>query len=130
MRSTRNLPNTVQDGTVWKYSDVNVRHDDVVEVAFLLVGEEQVRHPHSVRFSQSQVLDFTCEQIQHITVSVNKTVLGTLPLTEFLWSQRFFGYTSILQRVSITNRSRQMTHCRHSLFPHNLFSVIIKWIRY
>lgn len=84
MRSTRNLPNTVQDGTVWKYSDVNVRHDDVVEVAFLLVGEEQVRHPHSVRFGQSQVLDFTCEQIQHITVSANKAVLGTLPLTEFL----------------------------------------------
>jgi hypothetical protein len=47
-----NIPNTVEDGTIWKYSDVDVGHDDVVEVALLLIGEEEIRHPHAVGLCQ------------------------------------------------------------------------------
>lgn len=40
----------VQDGSVREDAYVDVGHDDVVEVAFFLVGEEEIRHPDSVGF--------------------------------------------------------------------------------
>lgn len=49
---------TVEDRAEGEYPDVDVRHDDVVEVSLLLVGEEQIRHPHSVCLGQRQVFQF------------------------------------------------------------------------
>lgn len=47
--------NAVQHRAVRKDPNVHVRHDDVVEVTLLLVGEEQIGHPHAVRLGQRQV---------------------------------------------------------------------------
>ena len=52
-------PDAVQNGAVGRYSHVDVGDDDVVLVAFPLVGEEQVGHPHFARIVQSQIFDFT-----------------------------------------------------------------------
>lgn len=44
------LPNTVQYGSVRENSDIDIRHNNVMRVAFLLVGEEKIRHPYPVCF--------------------------------------------------------------------------------
>ena len=54
------LPDAVEDASVGEDADVDVGHDDVVEVALSFVGEEQVGHPHFVGIRQRQILDFAC----------------------------------------------------------------------
>lgn len=49
----------VQHVSIGEDPNVDVRHDDVVEVAFLFIGKEQIWHPYSVRFSQGQVFETT-----------------------------------------------------------------------
>jgi len=45
------LPNTIEHGAVREYPYVNIRHNNVVEVTFLLIGEKQVWHPHPLSVS-------------------------------------------------------------------------------
>lgn len=52
----RCLPDTVQYRAVRKYSNVHIWHNDIVKVTFLLIGEEQIRHPHPVGFRESEIL--------------------------------------------------------------------------
>lgn len=52
-RQSERYPNAVQHISIREYTDVNIRHDDIVEVPFFLVREEQIRHPYSVSFRQS-----------------------------------------------------------------------------
>ena len=40
------LPYAVEDIPIWKYPNVNVGHQDVMEASFLLVSEEGVWHPN------------------------------------------------------------------------------------
>lgn len=54
------LPYAVENGAVWEDADVDVRHDDVVEMSFPFIGEEQIGHPHFVRIRQGKVFDFAC----------------------------------------------------------------------
>ena len=42
------LPYAVEDLSIWEDSDVDVGHDDVVEVAGFLVLKESIGHPHLV----------------------------------------------------------------------------------
>ena len=42
-------PDAVEDVTVRKDSDVQVRLDDVVKLCLLLISEECVRHPNLVK---------------------------------------------------------------------------------
>ena len=51
------LPDAVEDIAVWKYSDVDIGDEDVVEPALLLVPEERVRHPDLLRVRHREVLD-------------------------------------------------------------------------
>ena len=50
------LPDAVEDVAAGEDAHVDVGHDDVVEVALPLVGEEQIGHPDLVRVGQRQVL--------------------------------------------------------------------------
>lgn len=60
----KHLPYTVKNRSVWKYADVDIRHDDVVEVAFFLVRKEQVRHPNTIGFRKRKILEFPTEIIE------------------------------------------------------------------
>ena len=58
----RYLPYTVEDITVRKYSDIDIRHQDVVEAPLLLVPEEGVGHPNFSSISHCQVFYSTCKK--------------------------------------------------------------------
>ena len=51
------LPYAVEYVPVWKYPDVEVWLNDVVELAVLLVSEEGVRHPNLAGVLEGEVLD-------------------------------------------------------------------------
>ena len=51
-------PDAIKNFSSGENPDVDVRNDDVVEVAELLVLEEGVRHPDPVRVRHRQVLQF------------------------------------------------------------------------
>jgi hypothetical protein len=55
-RSPR-LPDAVKDVAVGINAHVDVGHDQIVEVAVSLVGEEQIRHPDLLRVGQRQIFD-------------------------------------------------------------------------
>ena len=58
----RYLPYTVEDITVRKYSDIDIRHQDVVEPPLLLIPEEGVGHPNFSSISHCQVFYSTCKK--------------------------------------------------------------------
>lgn len=77
-------PDTVEDGAVREDADVDIGHDDVVEVALLLVGEEQVRHPYPGGVRQSQVLYLSCKRrtTKRLSDAVSAAASRTQPPTE------------------------------------------------
>ena len=48
-------PDAVEDVSVGEDPDVQVRREDVVELADLLISKKGVRHPHFACISQSQI---------------------------------------------------------------------------
>ena len=52
-------PNGVQDAAMFVNPQIDVRQQDVVEVTFLLVLEEQIGHPDLLDLGQGQVFDAT-----------------------------------------------------------------------
>ena len=55
----RHPPDAVQNFAFRVDPDVDVGHDDVVEVSSLLVLEKRVRHPDFVRVSHGEVFNLT-----------------------------------------------------------------------
>ena len=53
-------PDTVQDLAVRRDPHEHVRQEDVVQVRFPLVLEEQIRHPHLLRIHKDEVLHLPC----------------------------------------------------------------------
>jgi hypothetical protein len=50
------IPDAVEDVSIGKDANVDVGYDDVVEMSFSLVGEEEIGHPDLVGICQCQVL--------------------------------------------------------------------------
>jgi hypothetical protein len=39
------VPDAVEHLPIWKYSDVDIVHEDIVEMTDFLVPEKRIRHP-------------------------------------------------------------------------------------
>ena len=63
----RYQPYTVEDITVRKYSDIDIRHQDVVEAPLLLVPEEGVGHPNFSSIRHCQVFYSTCKKLHYLS---------------------------------------------------------------
>ena len=50
-------PYTIENIAGWKYSNIDIRHKDVVKSSLLLVPEEGVRHPHFPGIRHCQVFN-------------------------------------------------------------------------
>ena len=50
-------PDTVEYVTLGKYPDVEIRSQDIVKTANLLISKESVRHPDFRGIDQRQILD-------------------------------------------------------------------------
>ena len=57
MRQLTDLPNAVEDISVWEDANVQVWGEDVVESADFLISEESVWHPHFAGICQGEVAD-------------------------------------------------------------------------
>ena len=53
----RYLPDTIENIARWKYSNIDIRHEDVVKSSLLLVPEEGVRHPNFPGIRHCQVFN-------------------------------------------------------------------------
>lgn len=52
------VPDAVENLSCGENSNINVWHDDVVEVSELFVLEKRIRHPDAIRVRHRQVLQF------------------------------------------------------------------------
>ena len=81
-RCSEDPPDAVQDLPGWVDPDVDIGHDDVVEVASFLVLEKCIRHPHLVRIRHRQVFYLTCHPLNF------KNIFKINPFSNLLGSDR------------------------------------------
>lgn len=56
------LPNTVEDVSIGKDSNVYIGHENIVKPSFLLVPEESIWHPHFTSIRHGEVFDLGCKR--------------------------------------------------------------------
>ena len=57
MRLLTDLPNAVEDISIWEDADVQIWGEDVMESSDFLISEESVWHPHFAGICQGEVAD-------------------------------------------------------------------------
>lgn len=63
------LPNTIQNRSIRKYTNIHIRHNDIVKVTLLLVWEKQVGHPYSACIRKRQVFNSTWNEKKNYKIS-------------------------------------------------------------
>ena len=57
MRLLTDLPDAVEDISIWEEADVQICGEDVMESPDFLISEESVWHPHFAGICQGEVAD-------------------------------------------------------------------------
>lgn len=100
------LPDTVEDIAVRIDANVNIGHNDVVEVALALVGKEKIGHPNLVGIRQCQVLQFTCNMRISIKYRHSGNMSQYVSLERYAIESRGWGRISAKAIVSCSSQQQ------------------------
>ena len=103
--SSYKSPDTIKNFSGGKDPDVDVRNDDVVEVAELLVLEEGVRHPDPVRVGHRQVLQFAWKVVGTFGSTSHETFCSWLNTLQEKWMQG--ECVCVCERVGVIDGERE-----------------------